>query len=440
MHIFLEDTELARTHGNSLPKNEVVRNEKKEPKTLEFLPQNQTPLDELLPFSLSLFFPLALLPSFSSLILFSPILFYLARLTEADKRMTDMTLHYHTEQYTVQSYLVKKKASSTRMHLLHPHRTLIQAAIDRRRNGQGPSDHGAHARQESREGLGSLLPVDHLHRRDVIVEEDARDTALGVETLLVALRGVAAAHEGALVRGHRVLVRLDAAVGAVDGAVLAQGCLVVEGVDGRGEERVPSEGQVGGRDDLDEVHEVVGRFVSHLFGAVERVRVVVVGPFPAARELIGQLGAESELVDLVRHGVFLVIGQFRVEVVVEIVRVDVARCEASSGRDVEVPDHLVHADDALESAALFALGVDPLCVSFPFTLLDVLTLAKGPLADRVGFADLVAGVAAAGFRGVWGRRGSAAFAAVVGIEVLGALGFRMAGRSLMSVSLIDLFN
>jgi len=314
------------------------------------------------------------------------------------------------------------------VQLLHPDSTLVQAAIDGRRDGQGASDHGAHARQEPREGLWPLLAVDNLHGGDIVVEENAGDAALGVEALLVALCGVAAAHQRALVRRDRVLVRLDAALGTVRSAVLAQRRLaVVHLVHGRGEERVPAEREVGGRHNLDEVHEVVRGLVGRLLGPVERVCVVVVRPLPPAGQLVGQLGAEAQLVDLVRHGVLLVVSQLRVEVDVEVVRVDVAAREAAPGCDVEVPDHFVHPDDALETAALLALGIDPRRVPLPLALLDVLPFPERPLPDRVGLPHLVAGVAAAWFGGVGGRRGSGAFAAVVGVEVVGALLFRVAG-------------
>lgn len=61
----------------------------------------------------------------------------------------------------------------------------------------------------------------------------------------------------------------------------AQGRFFEGAVHGGGEERVPAEGQVGGGNDLDEVHEVEGGFVGGLLGVVEGVGVVVVSPLPA---------------------------------------------------------------------------------------------------------------------------------------------------------------
>lgn len=105
------------------------------------------------------------------------------------------------------------------------------------------------------------------------------------------------------------------------------------------------------------------------------------------------------------------------EVILQIVHMHEAVREAATGGDVEVADDLVDAHDALDAAAFFALGFEALCVAFAVALFDVLAFSEGPLFLGVGFADFVAGVAAAWFAGVGGWRGAAAFAAVVGVEV-----------------------
>ena len=146
---------------------------------------------------------------------------------------------------------------------------------------------------------------------------------------------------------------------------------------------------------------------------------MVVRPLPATREFLWQLWAKSELVDLVAHRMFLWSWDVRRVVVLQIVRVHVARGETAPRRDVEVPDYLVHPDDALQSASLASLRIDPLAVVLPLALLDVLAPAKGPLFRCVCLAHFVACVAAAGFRGLlwWGC--AAAFAAVAGVEMRG---------------------
>lgn len=158
--------------------------------------------------------------------------------------------------------------------------------------------------------------------------------------------------------------------------------------------------------------------------------MVVVCPLPAGGELVGELGAEAQLVDVVGHGVFLVVRELEVEVVLQVVRVHVAAGEAAAGGDVEVADDLVDAQDALDAAAFAALGVDARCVTLPFALLDVGALAKGPILGCVGFAHFVAGVAAALLDGVGEGVGAAAVAAVVRVEVFGDFLFRVAdGRT-----------
>ena len=132
------------------------------------------------------------------------------------------------------------------MHLLHPRNTLIQPPIHSRSNGQRPTDNSTNTGQKPRKSLRLRLAVDDLHGRDVVVEEYAGDTALRVDALLVALRGVVAAHQRALVRSHRVLVRFDTGVVAVGEAVRAERGAFVGTVHGGGEEGVPAEGQVGG--------------------------------------------------------------------------------------------------------------------------------------------------------------------------------------------------
>lgn len=109
------------------------------------------------------------------------------------------------------------------MNLLHLHSPLIQPPIHSRRNSQRPTNNRTNPRQEPRERFRPRLPVDNLHRGNVVVEKHTGDTALRVDTLFVALCCVVAAHERALVRGHGVLVCFDGALAAVGEAVRTQG-------------------------------------------------------------------------------------------------------------------------------------------------------------------------------------------------------------------------
>ena len=242
-----------------------------------------------------------------------------------------------------------------------------------------------------------------------------------MQTLLVALGGIVAAGEAALVARDRVLVRLDAAVGR--GAERAQLGVVL-----LAESRprlFPAQRQVRGRHDLDEVHVVEVDVVGLLVGAVERVHVVVGPGEVLGAELlvqgVGQLGAEAEVVDDVGEGV---LGR-RVPVVLEVVHVHVAVAEAAAGGDVEVADDLVHAQAAFDAAALAALLVETLRVVFALALLDTLAVAERPGGLRIRLLDLLAGVAASGLLRVAGGVRAVARAAVVGVEVEGCLVRRM---------------
>ncbi len=234
-----------------------------------------------------------------------------------------------------------------------------------------------------------------------------------MQPLLVPLIRVVAARQAALVARSRVLVGLDAAVGGrperADGRVV----LLAEA----GPALLPAEGEVRRRHDLDEVHVVVVDVVRLLAGAVEGVEVVV-GPGEVLVaellvQVVGQLGAEAQLVDLVREGVL----GGRVPVVLEVVHVHVAVAEAAAGRDVEVAHDLVHPQPALDAAPLLALLVQPLAEVLALALLDALTPPEGPRLLRVGVLDLVARVAAAGLLGGGRRVRAVAGAAVRGVEV-----------------------
>jgi len=144
---------------------------------------------------------------------------------------------------------------------------------------------------------------------------------------------------------------------------------------------------------------------------------VLVGP--PAQQLWGEFGAEVELVDVVGEGVAA--WDRGVEVGVEVVDVHVAVAEAAAGRDVEVADHLVDAQAALDAAALPALGVESFAVAFSLALFDPLAFAEGPAVGGVGFAHVFARVAAAGFLRVGWRWCRVAGSTVLGIHVFGRI-------------------
>ena len=157
---------------------------------------------------------------------------------------------------------------------------------------------------------------------------------------------------------------------------------------------------------------------------------MVVCPLPAFGELVGEFGAEAQLVDFMGHGVAFVFGLVVCEVVLEIVCVDVPAGEAAAWGNVEVSDDFVDADDSFEAAALSALGGDALAVSFSFALFDVFAFTEGPGFLYVCFADFVASAATAGFDCAGWGWGSSAFSAVIGVKVFCDFFVRVASKKL----------
>jgi hypothetical protein len=89
------------------------------------------------------------------------------------------------------------------MHLLNPVNALVQRAVNGCSDSQGTANNGTETNKESRERLDAHFAVDDLHWRDVLQElsvveviawlgtyvgeEDTRDTATSMNTLLVAI-------------------------------------------------------------------------------------------------------------------------------------------------------------------------------------------------------------------------------------------------------------
>ena len=308
-----------------------------------------------------------------------------------------------------------------RVQFLNAQAALVQASVKSRGNSQCTTDDGADAGQEASEGLGAGLAVDDLHRGNVIVEKDTGETTRSVQSLLVSLGLVAAAPKRALVRGDRVLVGFNASLGSVCEAVRTERRLVIGTVDRRRESGVPSQGQVRGRNHLEEVHEIECGLIGRLLGVVERVGVVVIGPLPAACQLSGKLRSKPELVDLVGHAVLVFGGCPRHEVVLDVMRMQVHVCEAATRCNVEVADHLINPQNTFDPTAFAALGLKFLAVSFPLTLLNVLADSKRPFLGRVCFSHFIAGTAAAGLDRILGCHCSVAFTTVAGVEVGGGI-------------------
>lgn len=215
-----------------------------------------------------------------------------------------------------------------------------------------------------------------------------------MQSLAVALLAGIAACQATLVARHTVLVGLNAVRLAL--AVVAQ----LDQLGGNVEDAsllLPAERQVGGRDHLDEVHVVVGLLFRLLLCVVERVQVVVRPGHAllanARDDLVRQLGPEAQVVHLVREGVLDAVAAG--EVVLQVVYVHVAVAETLAGSKVEVSNHLVDADAALDAASLLPLRVQVLAVVFPLALLDALAPTEGPAHAGVSLPHFGASVTAA---------------------------------------------
>jgi hypothetical protein len=112
-------------------------------------------------------------------------------------------------------------------------------------------------------------------------EKDAWNTALGMDTLLMAFLFICTASKTPLVASDRVLMGLNAAlVVSLNGR--AQKFIVL------GKSRrllFPAKGQVSSRDHLDKVHEVERLLIGDLVCAIKRVDVVA-GPSTGAGVLV----------------------------------------------------------------------------------------------------------------------------------------------------------
>ena len=155
--------------------------------------------------------------------------------------------------------------------------------------------------------------------------------------------------------------------------------------------------------DLHKVHEIERPMGGKLRRAIERV----------LRHLLAyrQIRAKAQLMDKMRETMLL--GGF--VILLEIVHMHVCVGERLAGCDVEVPRDFVDRDVALDVAPFIAHLGEVLGVVLLLTLLDAGSVAPCPADGLVGFAHIVAGVAAAV---LLQRGGAVAWAAVFRIQVL----------------------
>jgi hypothetical protein len=247
-------------------------------------------------------------------------------------------------------------------------------------------------------------------------EEDTGDAASCVQSFLVTFLPVITTCQASLMACYTVLMSFNATRFTV--TIASQFDKLMGQVKDRALS-LPPQGQIGGRNHLDKVHEIVGLLVCLVLGIVKRVDVVV-GPSHALLAYLGnnvvrQLRTEAKMVNLMGEGVFNVIGAS--PVVLKIVNVHVAVAERFARSEVEVANDLVDTDSTFDTTALSTLLIEMLRVVLACTLLNVLASSKRPRDARVSVANFGTGVAAASFLCV--RRGWCAitFSTVVGVQV-----------------------
>lgn len=221
--------------------------------------------------------------------------------------------------------------------------------------------------------IGAQIRVTHIR------EEHPGNAASSMNPLLMPCLLIIAAHKTALVARNAVLVRFNATLivtidrSAEDISMFARsGCFLL-----------PTEREVSRRDNLDEIHIIECLFIRVLLRPIQWVDMVISPTSRFTNRLalrhtldddVGELGTESQMMDLVREAVVCSV----FEVVVQIVHVQIAVGETLSWCDVEVSDHFVHADSTFESAAFCALGIEVLGIVFALALLYAFAATEGP--------------------------------------------------------------
>ena len=247
-------------------------------------------------------------------------------------------------------------------------------------------------------------------------EEHARNAAPGMEALL-AVFGVYPTLSAALVKGDRVLVRLDATVGPAAKGPQLRIAIVRVGI--RRRLLLPAEREIRRRDDLDKIHVVHVGISRHLPSPVQRIEMVVrPGQGLVTQpliDLIGQLRPKAQVVDDMRKRMRAVGGGL--PVILQVMHVHIPVTETSAGGEVKVANHPVNSYAALDTAALTPLLIQSLSVALTKALFHVLTPPELPRRLRIRLPNLVAGVAATGFLRVTWRRRPEARPAIAWVEV-----------------------
>lgn len=291
--------------------------------------------------------------------------------------------------------------------------SLIQTTIDGGSDSESPTHNRTQSSDETSQRLALFLAVNDLHRRDIVGEKHAGDTAPCMLALLMTIGSIVSASETTLVACHRVLMCLDCTALAV--SITAEANVVsatsVHAV------RRPAEWKIRSRDYLDKVHEVVSRIASHLRSVIKWVQVVVavrrVLLAKLVLEVFWKLRPKAEVMDGVSERVSL-LEIWRIPVVGEIVHMHVPIAVTAPWSNVKVADDLVHPNATFNAAPFLSLLVQPLTVVLALALLNRVSLlaTKLPCSGSIRVPHFVAGITAAWLLGIGWRICTIACAAV----------------------------
>ena len=258
-------------------------------------------------------------------------------------------------------------------------------------------------------------------------EEYTWDTSLGVQCLLVTFSRRITSQQASAMAGNGVLVGFDTTVEFV--SVSSEAVHIVIVILHAYLTFLPSKRKIGCRDDLDEIHEVVGHLESLLVSVIQRIDVMTsprVGlPNHLLRNIIWQLGSEAKLMN--GMGERVTACNWCIKKVLEVVDVHVAIAETASWSNVEISNDLVDSDSSLNTASFFALLVESFAVVFPFALLHAFALSESPGNAGVCLSNFLASVTTSLLRRTrWGSC-TVATSTVVVSEVNGSFGGVVSG-------------
>ena len=201
-----------------------------------------------------------------------------------------------------------------------------------------------------------------------------------MQPLAMSLLRIIAARQTALVAGNAVLMRLQTSVltkperAETNTVILLLLCTLSRLL-------LPAQRQVRSRHDLDKVHKVVIRIIRLLPGPIQGIQMMIPGqsiptPLNLPHQTLRQLRSKPQLMNLMTETVPA--RHRRIPPLRQVVHVHVAVTKTPAGGNVEVANHLVDSQTALDAAPLVPLLGEPFRVVLPLALFHCRAVAEGP--------------------------------------------------------------